>query len=399
MSAIRKDVLDLEQNGIGKVSWSALGEPDVIPLWFGEGDLVTPAFIREAAKQALDDGRTFYNNPRGLPELRRAVADFHRRTLGVELGIERISMPGAATLALVTALQCLIRAGDNVVMVSPLWPSIFQAAEVVGAELRFCRLAEDWPAGSWRLDLDRLFALCDGRTKAIIVNSPNNPTGWIATREELAAILDFARWKGIAIISDEVYGTLVYDGRSHAPSFLEIADPDDEVFVVNSFSKPWAMTGWRIGWMVHPPALDEAMKVICLANNTGPTVFAQYGALAALSPEGDAFRKVMLDRCRAGRDVVEAFLAGQNRMRWMRPEGAFYGFLEIEGLHNSLDFACALVREGRVGVAPGSAFGPPEDRASDRCVRICFAQDPDRLRLGLDRLGQAVASVPYVRPA
>ncbi len=389
MSAIRKDILDLVPNGIGKVAMEALGEPDVIALWFGESDLVTPPFIREAAKRALDEGKTFYNYARGLHELRRAICGYHRRIVGADIDVDRISMPGAAVLSVVTALQCLVETGDNVVIVSPIWPSIFQAAEVVGAELRFCRLDEDWADGRWRLDLDKLFSLCDGRTNAIFVNSPGNPTGWIASRSEQQAILDFSRRRGIAFISDEVYGTMVYDGRLHAPSLLQIADKDDEIFVINSFSKPWAMTGWRIGWMVHPPSLSEPMKVICVANNTGPAVFAQYGALAALTPEGDAFRAVMLERCRTGREVVQEFLATQNRIRWIKPDGAFYGFLHIEGLTDSLGFALGLVREGRVGVAPGSAFGP--EAANDSYVRICFAQDPARLRLGLERLTAATA--------
>jgi len=292
----------------------------------------------------------------------------------------------------VTALQCLIETGDNLVIVSPIWPSIFQAAEVVGAELRFARLEEDWNAAPprWRLDLEKLFSLCDARTKAIFVCSPGNPTGWMATRAEQQAILDFARRRDIAIISDEVYGTLIYDGSCHAPSFLQIAEPDDNLFVVNSFSKPWAMTGWRIGWLVHPPCLDGAMDVIAIANNTGPATFAQYGALAALSPEGDAFRAEMLERCRIGREVVQEFLNGQNRIRWIRPDGAFYGFLRVDGLRGSLEFAQNLVRHSRVGVAPGSAFGPPDDATSDGYLRICFAQDAARLREGLERLGENI---------
>ena len=395
MTAIRKDILRLERNGIGQVASLGLGEPDIIPLWFGETDVVTPAFIRDAAKRALDEGRTFYNHARGMTELREALRGFHKRTVGADVGIERISIPGAATLAVVTALQCLIETGDNIVIVSPIWPSIFQAAEVVGAELRFARLDEDWSANPprWRLDLDKLFAQCDARTKAIFVCSPGNPTGWTATRAEQLAILDFARKHGIAIISDEVYGTLTYDGSRHAPSFLQIAEPDDDLFVINSFSKPWAMTGWRVGWLVHPPSLSEPMDVITIANNTGPATFAQFGALAALSPEGDEFRATMLERCRAGRDIVQEFLDGQNRIRWIRPDGAFYGFLHVDGLTNSLGFAEDLVRRARLGVAPGSAFGPPNDLASDRFVRICFAQDPERLRAGLDRLGKAVATL------
>src|SRR5262249_41639214 len=154
----------------------------------------------------------------------------------------------------------------------------------------------------------------------------------------------FCRAKGIAIISDEVYGTLVFDGSRHAPSFLEIAAPDDPVFVINSFSKPWAMTGWRIGWLVHPAQLDVPMHTISVATHTRPTTLPQYGALAALSPQGDAFRGEMLARCRNGRAVVEKMLARQNRVRWVPPEGAFYGFLHIDGLKDSLAFSQNLVR-------------------------------------------------------
>ena len=389
-SAIRPAILGLRPNGIGAVSSLGLGDPSVIPLWFGETDLVTPAFIRNAAKQALDDGKTFYSGARGMPALRQAIAEFYGRVLGTKPDVTRISLPGAATLALVTALQCLIETGDNLVIVSPVWPSIFQAVTQLGGENRFVRLREDWKTQSWHLDLDQLFATCTDRTKAIFIASPGNPTGWVASREEQCAILNFARSRGIAVIADEVYGTLVYSERAHAPSFLEIATSEDCLFVINGFSKAWAMTGWRIGWLVHPAILDRSMDVMCIANNTGPTAFAQYGALAALSAEGDSFRAQMRTYCERGREVVAQWLGSQNRLRWIRPEGAFYGFLQIEGLHNSLEFASQLVHSAKVGVAPGSAFGPPRDLASDTCVRICFGQDPERLREGLERLGRAL---------
>jgi aspartate/methionine/tyrosine aminotransferase len=211
------------------------------------------------------------------------------------------------------------------------------------------------------------------------------------THEEQKAVLDFARRRGIAIISDEVYGTLVYDGAPHAPSFLQIADPDDNVFVINSFSKAWAMTGWRIGWLVHPARLEAQLGVITIANNTGPTSFAQYGALAALSPRGDTFRAEMLERCRIGREVVQQFIDGQNRIRWIRPEGAFYGFLRVDGVTDSLSFARALIKHSRVGVAPGSAFGPIDSEHADSFLRICFAQDPARLAEGLSRIERVLA--------
>lgn len=393
MNPIRPAIENLEPNGIGLVAMMALGEPDLIPLWFGESDLVTPAFIREAAKKALDDGKTFYSASRGILPLREAIRDFHKRTVGADVGLDRISMPGAATLAVVTALQILAEPGDNVVVVSPIWPSIFQAAQMIGAEVRFARLDENWNASpsNWQLDLEKMFALCDARTKAIFIASPGNPTGWVMKREEQLAVLDFTRKRGIAVISDEVYGTLVYDGSTHAPSFLQICEPDDNVFVINSFSKAWAMTGWRIGWLVHPARLEKQLGVITIANNTGPTSFVQYGALAALSPAGDKFRGEMLKRCLTGRAVVQEFIEGQNRIRWIKPNGAFYGFLHMDGLSDSLEFARSLVRTARVGVAPGSAFGPASSGHDDSFVRICFAQDPSMLVEGLSRMEKALS--------
>jgi aspartate/methionine/tyrosine aminotransferase len=394
-SPIRSAIRHIRPNGIGAVSSTALGQPDLIPLWFGETDLVTPAFISDAAKKALDDGKTFYTHADGILPLREAIRDFHARTIGADISLDRITIPGAAMMAVTCALQCVVETGDNVVCVSPVWPNIFQAGEISGAHIRFAKLEEDWRSEKphWLLDLDKLFALCDARTKAIFVASPGNPTGWIMQPSEQRAVLEFARKRGIAIISDEVYGTLVYDGTPHAPSFLQIAEPDDNVFVINSFSKPWAMTGWRVGWLVHPRGIKDSVNVLSMANNTGATVFAQYGALAALSSEGDAFREKIRERCHHGRDVTEKFIAGQNRVRWMKPEGAFYGFLNVEGLTNSHDFAIELIKKARVGVAPGTAFGDIGDTSLEPYVRICFAQDPKLLETGLERLGKAVADL------
>ncbi len=379
----------LDLSGITKVTALGLGDPGVLPLWFGESDLVTPKFIRDAATAALEEGKTFYIHARGVLKLREALAAFHKRTAGADIAVERITIPGAAMLAIVCALQSVVDTGDNIVIVSPIWPNIFQAAKLTGAIPRLVRLEEDWASGRWKLDLQKLFDACDGRTKAIFIASPGNPTGWMMSAEEQKAVLDFCRKRGIALISDEVYGTLIYDGTPHAPSFLSIAEPDDAVFVIGSFSKPWAMTGWRIGWVVHPLSLATAMGVMAQANNTGAAHFLQYGALAALTPQGDAFRGELLARCANGRDVVENFLNGQNRIRWMKPDGAFYGFLHVDGLKDSLSFAQAMVKSAKVGVAPGSAFslGDPRD---DEYLRICFAQDAGKLAEGLSRIAKAV---------
>jgi aspartate/methionine/tyrosine aminotransferase len=391
-SPIRDQIRKLDLSGIMKISALGLGNPDILPLWFGETDLVTPKFIRNAATQALEDGKTFYTHARGILPLREALAGFHKRTSGAEIAVERINVPGAAMLAVTSALQSVIETGDNIVIVSPIWPNIFQAAKIAGAEPRLVRLDEDWDWGKWTLDLQKLFDTCDARTKAFFIASPGNPTGWMLTAAEQKQILEFARARGIAVISDEVYGTLVYDGTPHAPSFLSIAEPDDAVFVIGSFSKPWAMTGWRIGWLVHPQSLSTPMGVIAQANNTGAAHFLQYGALAALSPAGEKFRGELLARCAGGRDVVNKFIESQNRIRWMKPDGAFYGFLHVEGLKDSLEFAKDMLQTVKVGVSPGAAFslGDPRDESY---LRICFAQDPARLAEGLTRIAEAVGKI------
>jgi aspartate/methionine/tyrosine aminotransferase len=391
-SAIRSDIAALQPSGLARIFDLGRGVEGLIPLWLGETDLVTPGFIRDAAMTALGDGKTFYLNARGLPALRQAIAGLHARTTGVAVETARVTVPGSAMLAVVSALQCVCGTGDNIVIVAPIWPNIFNAAKVMGVEPRLVRLEEDWSAGHWHLDLDRLFDACDDRTKAFFLASPGNPTGWTLTNEQQRAILEFARRRGIAIIADEVYGTLTYGIAEHAPSFLQVADPEDALFVIAGFSKPFAMTGWRMGWLLHPKSLENAFEVSAQTNNTGAASFLQYGALAALSPQGDAFRAELLARCARGRVVADEFLSRQNRIRWLKPEGAFYGFLHIDGLQNSMAFAEKLALQHRVGVSPGSSFGLGDPR-DESYVRICFARDADNLAEGLRRIEEGVAAL------
>jgi len=382
-SPLLPEILGLRPNGIGAVSSAALGSPDIIPLWFGESDLPTPEFIRDAAKRALDEGRTFYTFVRGLPALREGISRWASRQSGRSISPERVTSPGSAMLCINIVLQCLLRPGDNVVIVSPMWPNIFQAVMGMGAQPRFVRLSGGAGGEPWRLDMQRLFDSVDGRTKALFIASPSNPTGWIMSVDEQHEVLAFARARGIAIVSDEVYTPLVYE--TPAPSFAALAEDDDAVFVVNGFSKAWAMTGWRIGWVIHPARLGTQMHEMSSYNNSGATTFAQYGAVEAIT-HGDEFLHSMVERCRRGREIVGAFLAGQNRMSWSKPPGAFYGFIAVEGMTDSIGFAKRLVAEAKVGVAPGIAFGLPEDRENDRFIRLCFAQSPERLGEAMDRI-------------
>lgn len=365
------------------ISRLGAGRKDIIPLWFGESDLVTPAFIRDAVKAALDEGQTFYTFARGHPRLRTGIQDWMRRRAGVSVDLERITVPGSAMLSIVTALQCLVRTGDEVVIVSPMWPNIFQAVQIAGGVPKFVRLTRG-ADGPWRLDMDALLDAFGPRTKAVFLATPSNPTGWIMSESEQRILLEATRSRGIGVIADEVYGPIVFEG-AHAPSFAAIAEPDDAVFIVHSFSKAWAMTGWRIGWMIHPLSLADTMVTMTVANNTGATSFAQAGAIAAIE-QGDAFVDHLRDRCRENRAQLARFVATHQRTHWAEPPGGFYGFLGIDGMTDSFAFAERLLTEGKVGVAPGMAFGPRDDTENERYLRLCIAYDPGKFRAALERL-------------
>jgi aspartate aminotransferase len=382
---VRPYLRDLSINPIGEIAHLAWKTGGVTALYYGESDFVTPAFIRDAAKRALDDGKTFYTYTNGIPELRAAIKTYTDRLYDVDIAPQRITVPGSAMLSVVMALQCLIETGDNIVIVSPIWPNIVMAARVAGAEVRFAPLSCGGD-GRWRFDLDSVASRCDARTKAVFICSPGNPTGWIMRKAEQENLLAFARDRAIAIIADEVYARIVYDADV-APSFLEIANGDDALFVINSFSKNWAMTGWRIGWMIAPARLCDALQTLAGVDNTGATVFAQYGALAALpDPRGEHFVAEMRERCRHGRALVDTAAHASSRVKPLRVEGAFYAFLEIDGMDDSRALARRLAGEAKVGVAPGGVFGP----GNESFIRLCFALEERTLAPALDRLFNAL---------
>ncbi len=379
MSAIRPEIEALELSGIGKVAAGALHDPDVIPLWFGESDIDTPDFIREAAIGALQNGQTFYSYPRGTTALRDAIKAYCDRLYRVDLDPDRITVPGSTMLAVMIAGQCLVGRGDEVILISPYWPNIRQVVRIMGGRCVDVRLDES--GDRWSLDLDRVKAAIGPKTKAIYLNTPSNPTGWIMTEAEGRDLLDLCRERGLGLISDEVYHRNVFDGSACAPSFLTLAGPDEPVFVLNGFSKGWAMTGWRLGWMVAPKHLVEPMAVLAECNNTGATVFNQAGGVAALE-RGEDFVKGFTERCKANRDLVMATLGEHPRVRIAAPEGAFYAFPRIEGMNDSLAFARRVVAEAKVGLAPGYTFG----EGNESHLRLCFAIAHERLQIAMDRL-------------
>jgi aspartate/methionine/tyrosine aminotransferase len=378
MTLLRPEIEALEQNGITRVALPRLGDPSVIPLWFGEGDLVTADFIREAAKRALDEGNTFYCHTRGHPSLRASIKDYLERIYGLDVHADRITVPGSTMLAITLAAQMTLGRGDHGLIVSPNWPNIENTFRVTGAEVGFVRQREE--AGRWRLDMEQLESAVRTNTRAIFVNTPCNPTGWVMPQHDMERLLALCRARDIVLIADEVYHRNVFDGDV-APSFMRIARDDDPVIVVSGFSKAWAMTGWRLGWMVTPARYATHMAVLSECFNTGATVFVQFAGIAALE-EGDAVVERLRAQYAGGKSIVMDILGAHPRIELLEPEGAFYAFPRVPGLGSSLEFVQGLLAEEDVGVAPGYTFGP----GNDEHFRLCFAQSHERLEEALRRI-------------
>ncbi|HEY6356169.1 MAG TPA: aminotransferase class I/II-fold pyridoxal phosphate-dependent enzyme, partial [Burkholderiaceae bacterium] len=260
---MRETVVAMQSSRIREVANAALKNPDVLAFWFGESDEVTPLAVREAAARSLERGETFYGHNLGLPELRDALARYMTGFHGA-ISPERIAVTSSGVNALMLATQLLAGAGDEVVAVVPVWPNLTQQPTMMGARVKRVALAPN-AAGAWRLDVQSLTDAITPQTKVVLVNSPNNPTGWTLTRDEQQALLAHCRRTGTWIVADEVYERMWFGaGRCApsfgsaeaesltAPSFLDLATPDDRLIVVHSFSKSFLMTGWRLGWMVVP---------------------------------------------------------------------------------------------------------------------------------------------------
>jgi aspartate/methionine/tyrosine aminotransferase len=377
--ALRAPIIDLPTQNIADLAKSAFGRDDVIPLWFGEGDMGTPDFIKDAASRALAEGHTFYTFQNGIPELRDALSDYLGALHQRPIERARISVTTGGMGAMLLAIELTVGEGDNVVVVDPVWPNINGAVRIMGGHTRSVRMSLG--NDGWQLDLERLKERCDKRTRAIFFASPGNPTGWIMPREQQQALLDFARQRGLWLISDEVYSRLAFD-RPAAPSFLEIIEPEDRVFVVNSFSKSWSMTGWRMGWLVHPPSLENAVAQVVQYTTSGTTTFLQHAGVAAISNGADYIRQ-MTEHCRIGRDIVFDVLEKLPRVRYgARPQGAMYAFFTVEGEPDARKFCAEILQKTGVGLAPGFNFGP----GAEDFIRLCFCRSHDQLREAMSRL-------------
>jgi len=385
LADLRAEARAAPESGIVEVMNYGRLREGLIPLWAGEGDLPTPSFISEAATRSLAAGETFYTWQRGIPELREALARYHGRLYGREFSADEFFITGSGMQAIQIALAMTAGAGDEVLIPTPTWPNAAAAAGVIGAKpvevpMRFGN-------AGWTLDLERLERAAGPRTRALFVVSPSNPTGWTATREELAALLALARRHGLWVIADETYGRFWYGEGERAPSFLDVMEGEDRVVFVNTFSKNWAMTGWRIGWIMANPALGQVVENLIQYSTSGVAQFMQRAAVTAIE-RGESFVRHQIARARRGRAIVCDALGSVGRCRFALPQGAFYVFFAVEGESDTRRLALRLIDEAGVGLAPGTAFGP----TWQGWLRLCFARNAEQLEGAMQRLVASLAA-------
>jgi aspartate aminotransferase len=373
------------RSGIGEIVTYARGRENLMPLWIGEGDLPTPDFITRAAGQALAAGETFYTWTQGIPELRQAIVRYYDRHYGNNLSVDNIYVTGSGMQSIVLAVQTVASAGDEIIYLSPAWPNVVHAITV--AEARPKSVVLDFVDGQWTIDIDRLASAITPKTRALFINSPSNPTGWTATREDLRAILDLARRHGLWIVADEIYGLYYFDG-ARAPSFMDVMEPEDRIIFANSFSKNWCMTGWRVGWMVAPAEIGQTLTNLIQYSTSGVAQFMQKGAIAALD-HGDEFVRTNIERARTSRDIFCEALVATNRVETRKPPGALYAFLKIDGIADAREEAFRIVDATGVGMAPGTAFG----RGGEAFMRACYLRDPKQIEDAAERLSRYIRAL------
>ncbi len=385
IESLRPEARAAPVSGIEAVATYGHGRQGLIPLWSGEGDLATPDFINAAAMRGLAAGETFYTWQGGIPELRQALAHYHTRHFGMKFSEDEFIVTIGGMQAIQLALQATVGAGDEAIYLTPAWPN-FEAAVGIGGGMPVPVGLEASDNG-WLCDVAKIEAAITPATRAIFVNTPSNPTGWTADRDTLLAILDLARRHGLWIIADEIY-TLFHFGGRRAASFMDIADAEDRILYVNTFSKNWAMTGWRVGWLRAHPSLGRMFENLVQYSSSGVASFLQRGAIAALD-EGDAFLASQIERAQAARDLVCRILGDTGRVHFSVPPGAFYLFLTVDGVTDVRQAAFDIVDKANVGLAPGTAFGP----GGDKYLRLCFHRRLDQVEEAANRLAGWIRTV------
>ena len=383
---MRPVIRDLDTDNIADLATRAGQIKDCITLWYGEGDVVTPPFIREAATAALEAGKTFYEpNMRGWPPLTEALSDYQTRLHGRPIAVKRSTVTPGGMQALALAMQMICDPGRNVVYLEPQWPNIRRIIHLNAGEPRAVPLTVT--DADLSLDMERVKDACDARTCAIVLSTPSNPSGWTASRAELRELLEFTRERGLWLISDECYNRLWYGEGESAPSIMEIAQDEDRVLTINTFSKSWAMTGWRVGWLGHPVSCAPTLGAMTQYINSGTATFVQAGARTALV-EGEGLVADIRERTRAGLDTAFDLLGGVDRVTLpQKPPGGMYAFFRIEGEEDSREACRMLLDEARVGLAPGFMFG----EASRAFLRMCVCRETAQVREACERIAAALS--------
>ena len=375
----------LQSSLIRDVAEKGMQMQDILPLWFGEGQWPTSQIAIEAAQNALQAGDHFYQPNNGKPRLRSALARYMNGLYGTSKTIQNITVTASGMQALALTALALIDSGDHVVCIDPVWPNLGESFKIAGGQIDSTTLiARD---GRWHLDMEELLAKLTHKTKALLINSPNNPTGWVCSVEEQKIILDHCRKQGIWIVADDVYARL-YQHGSLAPGFQHLANADDLLISINSFSKAWSMTGWRLGWITAPASLEKTFAHLTEFNIACPAGFIQEAGLAMIE-QGEAEVSLLQHRLGKALTLTRTRLKHFEDISFIEPDGAFYCFFSVRGLADSLAFAHALLEQTKVGLAPGLAFGP----AGGGYLRLCYAQDEQILNKAFDRLDKGFNAV------
>jgi len=349
---------------------------DVCGFGAGEPDFDTPDHIKQAAIQALEAGFTKYTPSAGLPELRQAISEKFQADNGLTYKPGQIVVSSGAKHSCYNAILATCQAGDEVIIPSPYWVSYPDMVRLAGAEPVIVQTTE---RNAWKLRAQDFENAMTPRTKMLILNSPNNPSGSVYTREELEAIVEIAAQEDIYILSDEIYEKLIYDETKHVSVASVSKEAYDLTITVNGFSKSYAMTGWRLGYLGAPEAVARAVDAIQSHSTSHPCSFAQRGAIAALKGDQQPLAD-MRDEFNMRRNYMYDRIVKIPNITAVKPNGAFYVLVNISQLGlSSQNFADRLLSKANVAVIPGAAFG------DDRTVRLSYATSVDVIKKGLDR--------------
>jgi aspartate/methionine/tyrosine aminotransferase len=375
---LSKRTAGLAPSLIREISEQAYSIDGIIPLWFGEGCWPTSEIAINAVSKALKSGDHFYQPNSGKIGLREQISQYYSKVYNLEIPVSNLTVTASGMNGLAIVAQALVSSGDQVVSIEPSWPNIAETFRICGANVSVISLEVE--NKKWALDLERLLSAITHETKAVLINSPNNPTGWTMSAEDQLRLLNHCRQTNTWIVADDVYSRLYYQGE-YAPNFLKITEESDLLISVNSFSKAWSMTGWRLGWITAPKEMEAVLAMLTEFNIAGPAGFIQ-AAGSEMLKSGEGEVAILRNRLSDAYALTAKRLTNIPRLNFIEPEGAFYCLFRVEGIKDSLSLAKDLCQKAKVGLAPGIAFGPE----GEGCLRLCYAQPSEVLNTAFDRL-------------